>query len=92
MEKFNLADYSGEIRSIAEYAKVSATEAVQLFITNLTTMREFYPGAPLNYHSLGQQWNKLLSAEKVEQKELVTNLMRTAAQPMSKLPRGARSE
>lgn len=67
--KFNLVNYTQDIRNIAETNKASVAEALQMFISNLTTMREHYAGAShLNYHQLGQQWNKLLSDEKVAQK------------------------
>lgn len=69
-EKFNLINYTTHILKIAAAQEsVTAEVALQCFIENLTTMKEHYRGCPeLNYHELGQQWNKLLSKEKVAQK------------------------
>ena len=68
-EKFQLSTYTPHILQIAEEHKVDVDTALQYFIINLTTMKEHHKGAQnLNYHELGQQWNKLLSKEKVAQK------------------------
>lgn len=68
-DKFQLSMYTSHILKVAEENKCSTEVALQHFIANLTTMREHYKGASeLNYHELGQHWNKLLSKEKVEQK------------------------
>ena len=68
-EKFNLVDHTNNILKIAAKNQMTAEVALQCFITNLTTMKEHYEGCPeLNYHALGQQWNRLLSKEKVAQK------------------------
>lgn len=69
-EKFNLVDHTNHIMQIATAnGSMTPEEALQCFIANLTTMKEHYKGCPdLNYHELGQQWNKLLSKEKVQQK------------------------
>lgn len=68
-EKFQLSTYTPHILQIAEEQKVDVDTALQYFIVNLTTMREHHKGAKeLNFHELGQQWNKLLSKEKVAQK------------------------
>ena len=67
--KFNLSDYTHHVLKMAETNRVDNETALQQFITNLTTMKEHHKGASeLNFHSLGQQWNKLLSKEKVAQK------------------------
>ena len=67
--KFQLSTYTPQILQIAEANDMTPEVAFQCFIANLTTMREHYKGAPdLNYHELGQQWNRLLSQEKVDQK------------------------
>lgn len=67
--KFNLSDYTHHILKIAEAMHATPDVALQYFITNLTVMKEHYTGASeLNYHQLGQQWNKLLSKDKVAQK------------------------
>lgn len=66
---FQLSDYTAHIKKIADAGNLSVETATQRFIANLTTMKEHYPGASeLNYHQLGQQWNKLRSPEKVAQK------------------------
>ena len=66
---FQLSDYTAHIKKIADACHLSVEAATQCFITNLTCMQEHYPGASeLNYHQLGQQWNKLRSPEKVAQK------------------------
>lgn len=69
-EKFNLVNYTHNIMKMAAANDNMTPEvAAQCFIANLTTMKEHYKGCPeLNYHELGQQWNKLLSKEKVAQK------------------------
>ena len=69
-EKFNLVNYTNYILKLAAANENMTVEvALQCFLANLTTMKEHYEGCPdLNYHELGQQWNKLLSKEKVAQK------------------------
>lgn len=67
--KFQLNNYTHQILRIADRQGCTTDVALQCFIANLTTMKEHYEGADgLNYHELGQQWNKLLSKEKVAQK------------------------
>lgn len=66
---FQLQNYIREINAMAQENKVSTEEAVDMFVTNLVTMKPHYPGADnLNFHALGQQWNSLLSKQKVAQK------------------------
>ena len=69
-EKFNLVNHTHNILKIADANEgITPEVALQYFITNLIVMREHHKGCPdLNFHELGQQWNKLLSKEKVEQK------------------------
>lgn len=69
-EKFSLVNHTHNILKIAEANEGMTPEvALQCFIANLSTMKEHYKGcSDLNFHELGQQWNKLLSKEKVEQK------------------------
>lgn len=68
-EKFQLSTYTPNILRLADAHKVTVEVALQCFIANLTTMKEHYEGSgDLNFHELGQQWNKLLSKEKVAQK------------------------
>lgn len=68
--KFNLVDHTTNILKLYDANQSMTIEvAVQCFIANLTTMKEHYPGCPdINFHELGQQWNRLLSREKVAQK------------------------
>lgn len=67
--KFNLSDYTHHVLKIAEENNVPHEVALQYFLENLATMKEHHKGAPkLNYHQLGQQWNKLLSKDKIAQK------------------------
>ena len=86
LEKFSLVNYTTHILKIAAAnGNMPVEVALQCFIANLTTMKEHYKGCPeLNYHELGQQWNKLLSKEKVAQKA------ETLAR-LQKYPRGGRS-
>ena len=75
---FKLESYIEPIKAIARHNNVSASTAVDQFVTNLIIMREHYKGAPeLNYHTLGQQWNSLLSDEKIRQKNEVLKLVST---------------
>lgn len=69
-EKFNLVNHTHNILKMSTVNEgMSPEEAMQCFIVNLTTMKEHTKGCPdLNFHELGQQWNKLLSKEKVAQK------------------------
>lgn len=69
-EKFNLVNYTNHILKLAAANDSKTAEvALQCFVENLVTMKEHYKGCPeLNYHELGQHWNKLLSKEKVAQK------------------------
>lgn len=69
---FNLSNYVAEIHSVATACKCSPEVAVDKFITNLTTMKEHNKGASeLNFHELGQQWNKLGYKEKNKQRAAV---------------------
>ena len=66
MAKFNLEDYLSEIRTVG----------LDKFIVNLAAMKEQNPGAPrLNFHELGQAWNKLPSDERIAQREKVTRML-----------------
>lgn len=69
-EKFNLVNHTHDIlKMAAAHEGMRPEEAMQHFIVNLTTMKEHTKGcSDLNFHELGQQWNKLLSKEKVAQK------------------------
>ena len=73
---FQLQDYVQEINAMAQENKVSSTQAVEMFVTNLIVMKPHFPGANnLNFHDLGQQWNKLLSKQKVAQKTEVLKMV-----------------
>ena len=69
-DKLNIVNYTNHILKLAAANDSKTAEvALQCFIENLGTMREHHKGCPeLNYHELGQHWNKLLSKEKVAQK------------------------
>lgn len=80
-ESFNLSDYTSDILKLANSNPgMSVEDALQRFVENLTCMREHCRGCShLDYHMLGQQWNKLLSSTKVAQKsETLTRLHRYA--------------
>ena len=73
---FNLSDYLPEINAVATANKLEPEDAVDKFVVNLTTMSGYYPGADsLNFRELGQQWNKLLSKQKVAQKAEVKKMI-----------------
>ena len=77
MPKFNLSDHVADVYKLAEANKVSVEEALYQFLTNLAVMKEQFKGTPeLNYHQLGQAWNKLLSKEKVAQKAEMQALLK----------------
>lgn len=62
----NLEDYLAEIRAVG----------LDKFIVNLAVMKEQNPGAPkLNFHELGQEWNKLPSAERIAQRANVAKIL-----------------
>lgn len=66
MTKFNLSNYISEIRAVG----------LDRFLVNLAVMKEQNPGASrLNFHELGQEWNKLPSAERLEQREAVEKML-----------------
>lgn len=66
MAKFNLSNYMSEIRAVS----------LDKFLINLAVMKEQNPGASqLNFHELGQEWNKLPSAERLEQRETVERML-----------------
>lgn len=66
MSKFNLESYLPEIRAVG----------LDKFIVNLAVMKEQNPGAPkLNFHELGQSWNRLPSDERVAQREKVARVL-----------------
>lgn len=67
--QFQLSSYTNDIISIAKANGCSYESALNKFVENLVTMKEHYKGANnLNYHELGQQWNKLLNKDKISQK------------------------
>lgn len=66
MTKFNLSNYISEIRAVG----------LDKFLVNLAVMKEQNPGASrLNFHELGQEWSKLPSAERLEQREAVEKML-----------------
>ena len=77
MTTFELKTYAPQMVHMAETYKLDAQAAVERFVTNLTTMSDFYPGAEdLNFRVLGQQWNKLgykvRNSQKAEVVEVVS--------------------
>ena len=82
--KFNIADYTKSIKAIADRNECGAAEAVNMFIVNLSIMREHHPGASeLNYHTLGQEWNKLNYKERnKQQQEAIKAVSRTISRPI----------
>lgn len=69
---FNLKDYVRDIQSIATENNCTWEQAVDKFIVNLTTMKPHYKGADdINFHELGQHWNRLKYKEKNAQKAAV---------------------
>ena len=66
MNEFQLKDYLREIKTVG----------LNEFIVNLAVMKDQNPGAPhLNFHELGQLWNKLPSSERINQKAEVARLL-----------------
>ena len=66
MSKFNLENYLPEIRAVG----------LDRVIVHLAVVKERNPGAPrLNFHELRQEWNKLPSAERLEQKANVAKML-----------------
>lgn len=66
MAKFSLEDYLSEIRAVG----------LDKFTVNLAVMKEQNPGASkLNFHELGQAWNKLPSDERIAQREKVARML-----------------
>lgn len=70
---FNLMDHIQNIRRMANNnPNMTVEEAMDKFLANLATMKEHFKGCPdLNYHELGQAWNKLPGAVRNEQKAQV---------------------
>ena len=63
---FNLSNYLSEIRVVG----------LDKFIVNLAVMKEQNPGAPmLNFHELGQEWNKLSSGERIAQRANIAKVL-----------------
>lgn len=69
-EQFNLSNYTHDILKMSNSnPKMTVEVALQCFVANLATMKEHYKGCPdLNFHELGQQWNRLTSKERNSQK------------------------
>ena len=69
-EQFNLSNYTHDILKMSTANNCKTPEvALQCFVANLATMKEHYEGCPdLNFHELGQHWNRLTSKERNSQK------------------------
>ena len=80
---FNLIDYVSNIAHVADTKQMeSRGEALDLFLTSLAVMRDHRNLWPdLNLHTLGQQWNKLSSAERQKQVKDVQNKLKMYSRP-----------
>lgn len=78
---FNLTDYEKDIRTGATSAKVAPEEAMNQFIYNLVIMRDHYKIFPseIDFRVLGQQWNRLSSDTRNNQKNACYNALRRSA-------------
>lgn len=75
----NLSDYEKELRMYMAQDDMTPERAVNHFITNLLVMKEQYPVAPnVNFHELGQSWNRLPSEERNRQKVATISLLQRA--------------
>lgn len=75
---FSLTDHLEDIKGMAKSSGTTMARTVEDFVVNLTVMHGHYPGASqLNFHQLGQQWNKLTSREKVAQKKAAIEQLTT---------------
>ena len=75
---FNFRDYAEDIKAMSKANGTDIARTVEDFIVNLTVMCDHYPGASqLNFHQLGQQWNKLLSRDKLAQKKDIIEFLTT---------------
>lgn len=67
---FTLLNYLDEIEAIMDKSGCTPTAAVDRFIFNLDTFREYKEGThTLNYHVLGQYWGNLPCSDKLAQKK-----------------------
>lgn len=76
MNTFDLKTYVPQMVAEAEASKCEASEAVERFVANLTTISDFHPfSGGLNFRALGQQWNalgyKVRNSQKAETISLV---------------------
>lgn len=79
---FSLKNYVSDIRNIATKHGVPEEKAVSMFVLNLNVMREQFSGASssVNYHTLGQEWSKLPSGQRLQQKkEVLRELSKSAS-------------
>ena len=75
---FKLINYEKEIRDyVSRNQEVSLIEALNSFIYNLTVMQPAVKGfdETVDFRYLGQQWNKLKSAERVAQKNEIQSIL-----------------
>lgn len=74
---FNLTDYEKDIRIGATSAKVAPEEAINQFIYNLVVMRDHYKifSPKIDFRALGQQWNRLSSDTRNNQKIACCNTL-----------------
>lgn len=81
---FELANYEREIREGATKADIEPSEALVRFIYNLIIMRPHYDIFPeeVNFRTLGQQWNKLMSDVRNKQKSKMLELLKRPSRIM----------
>ena len=78
---FNLMRYDQTIRNYAASHDITPLEGLTHFMLNLAVMRPHYEGFPeaeINFRQLGQEWNKLPSDTRLQQKhEMQVRLQRS---------------
>lgn len=74
---FKLHNFEREITEYANKSKASLKDALDSFIYNLAVMKPHFEGFgdTVDFRSLGQQWNKLSSDERVKQKKEMLSLL-----------------
>lgn len=77
---FQLSVYAREILAAAAKNMWTPEVAVNKFVVNLNTMREFNDfGGTINFHEVGRDWVKLKSDERLAQRDaLVKQLQKNA--------------
>lgn len=75
---FNIKDYMWNIFEITNYNHIDNIKiGLDLFIMNLELRKERYKGAyKINYDIIGKQWNSLLYAQKLRQKQYFNEIIK----------------